>query len=50
MPLLSRFIPPLLAKALVIGFLILILLISSRALNVIFRPVQTVVFRLVFGA
>ena len=32
------------------GFLILILLISSRALNVLFRPVQTVVFRLVFGA
>jgi Zn-dependent protease len=32
------------------GFLILILLISSRALGALFRPFQTVVFRLVFGA
>jgi len=31
------------------GFLILILLISSRALSVLFRPFQAAVFRLVFG-
>jgi Zn-dependent protease len=31
------------------GFLILILLISTRALGAIFRPFQLLVFRLVFG-
>ena len=38
------------AKIAPFGFLILILLISSRALGALFRPFQTLVFRLVFGA
>jgi len=38
------------AKIAPFGFLILILLISSRALGTLFRPFQTLVFRLVFGA